>query len=315
MPKKISDPLFKGSDHLSLEQWQHLQIANSADAPRRLLDNWSGTVMGFLSCKLSNDHESIDQMLFSLVGALFTDFDGLRLQANKYWDVDASYTLEIPSFDSALFTFKNGSMQSEFLDHTKFKVDWFKDGVKLTPEQLSLANIPGFCLRFYAVPNAPTWMGITIVLYPLPKAQLLEDYPACLNPGFPGLRVYSAAHCYLGFSTKQLFDSLNPGTPILPCVLAPGDWDEIPAHPSSMSLLKAMATTLRTAVAPATKKDLPNLSKKYEEIMLNGESAMRPTAPAYLWPTPSERPTTTPQGRHVFPLFLPLFFALVSLST
>ena len=302
MPKRISDPLFKGTDSLSLDQWKHLQIANSADAPRRLLDNWSGTVMGYLTCRLTNDHEDIDQMLFSLVGALFTDFDGLRLQANKYWEVDASYTFEIPSFDAALFSFKSGTLQSELLDHTKIRVDWFKDGVKLTHEQLALSGIPGFSLRFYAVPNAPTWMGITIVLYPLPKSQLLEQYPVCLNPAFPGLRIYSAAHCYLGFATKQLFDSVNPGTPILPCVLAPQDLDENPVHPSTGSLLKTMAATLRTAVAPATKKDLPHLNKKYEEILLNGEAAMRPTAPASLWPTPPERPTTAPQGRHVFPI-------------
>lgn len=303
-PKKISDQQFKGTQSLTHEQWRDLQIDNRSDAPRRMMDKWSGNVIGFLACYLSNDATKVDQMVFTLAGDLFTDFNGLRCPANKFFEIDDSYSIEIPPFESALFTFHNGTMQSEILDHSKIRVDWFKDGVALTAEERAAAKIPGFSLRFFATPNAANWMAISIILFPLPKQQLLELYPMCLHPAFPGIRLYSAAHCVLGFDTKQVFPDLCYGSPLLPCVLSASDWHDNPTNPSTNALLFAMAKTLRTATSPTAKKDPANLKKRYEEILLQGEASLKPNPPSHLWPLPAEPPSTTPIGRDYSPFFL-----------
>ena len=117
-PKKISDPAFRGGDALSHEQWRSLETTNSADSPRLLLKNWGGSVVGFLSLYLSNDCQEIDQLLFSLTGNIFEDTDGLRANASKFWDVDDHITFELPVFDARIFSFRNGTMVSDYLDHS-----------------------------------------------------------------------------------------------------------------------------------------------------------------------------------------------------
>ena len=303
-PKKISDPGFRGGDELSHEQWRALETTNSADSPRRLLKTWTETVVGFLCCHLANDCLSIDQMIFSLSGRLFSDSDGLQLNASKFWEVNDHLTFEIPAFDSSIFTFRGGTLTSELLDHSQLRVAWYQDGEPLSPEEREDAGIPGFCLRFYATPNAATWFSISIILYPLPRAALLDTFPCSVNPAFPGLRLYSANHCYLGFPTKQLFPSLNAGSPIMPCILANGEWEDNPTNPSTQDLITAMAKTLRTATSPVAKKNLKNLIERWQEIQSANDVSLKLVPPTYLWPLPSEPPSLTPQGRSSTAFFL-----------
>ena len=293
--KKITSPLFKGSDSLSLGQWRELEVVSSADGPRRLMDSWGGTVTGFTCARLDNENK-IANLNFHLIGVLFADSEGVSADCNKFWDVEEGHTFQLDSFDAKVFQFKSGTLTSDLLDSSELKVSWFKDDAPWPEQERSQAGISGFSLRFFVQPIQPNWASINLQLLPLPKATLLQSYPVCLNPSFPGITLYSAKFCSLGFATERIFKDKNFGTPLLPCVIPGADWEDFPNHPTTASLRTALATTLRAAWKPVGKANAKALKKRWEEIALAGESSLKAEVPAFIWPEPEPSPAAAPEG-------------------
>ena len=175
------------------------------------------------------------------------------------------------------------------LDGSSLDVKWYKDGVPLPEQERVAAGMPGFSLHFYAMPCQPTWASVAILLFPLPKKDLLETYPICLNPSFPGITLYSAKFCSLGFAADQVFDNQNFGTPILPCIIPGADWDESATAPTTSALVHAMAKTLRAAYKPVGKAGQKALKKKWDDLTLSGEAGLKPESPPFIWPEPAAR--------------------------
>ena len=171
-PKKIASPLFKGTDSLSHDQWRELEVVSPTDGPRRLMQNWAGTIMGYLCCRLDNENRRILDLNFHLLGIIF-DEDGISMNCNKFWDTDSEgITLQINPFDSKAFQFKSGTLVSDLLDSSAIDISWYQDGVPILETDPRYTSLPGFCLRFYAMPVQPTWASM---LYPLAKADLLKS--------------------------------------------------------------------------------------------------------------------------------------------
>ena len=117
-----------------------------------------------------------------------------------------------------------------------------------------------------------------------------------MNPSFPGITLFSAKFCSLGFPANEIFEDQNFGTPLLPCVLAGNDWGENQANPTTAALLSAIAKTLRATYKPVGKANPKALKKRWDELALAGEAGLKAESPAYIWPEPAQRPDNTPQG-------------------
>ena len=310
-PKRITGQLFKGSDCLTHDQWRELEVVNSTDGPRRLMQNWGGGMMGYLCGRLENDNRRIANLNFHLLGMLGEDTDGINTNCNKFWDVEENMKLHIAPFDTKVFQFKSGTLVSELLDSSALETTWTKDGAPLSEQDRLAAGIKGFSLRFFVMPNQPTWASVSILLFPIPKAELQQTFPLSSNPSFPGMTLYSAKFCSLGFAADQVFKNHNFGTPLLPCIIPGGEWDALPTNPTTPSLLQAIAKTLRATWKPVGKANAKALKKKWDELALAGESALKEEAPAFIWPEPSPRSESAPQGRVSVP---PPFFPFSSLK-
>ena len=301
-PKPISGKGLKGSDELSLEHWKTLEVCSSSDGPRRLQEQWSGSIIGFLVARLSNDNKSIENISFHLGGTLFEEED-LKANCSKFWNVSENLSMAIPCLDTSIFSFPNGGLTSELVDSSKFRVNWYKDGVIMAPENRAETGITGFCLRFHATPKqslvSGTWATLALILYPLPKAMLLEGHPLSTNANFPGFRLFSSDVFQIGFNSAKRFKDLSWGSPILPACIPGGDWDDLPFCPSTAELKTKMAATLRNVALPDTRKSPAELKKAWEDLKATGAGGLKNTASGlkWIWPLPSAKSAPAPQGR------------------
>ena len=300
-PKTISGKAFKGNGELQLSHWKTLEVCNSADGPRRLLERWSGSIVGYCVAKLANDNKSVSNVSFHLGGTLFEDED-LKLNCSKFWNVPDNLTLAIPCLDTAVFSFSNGGLTSDLVDSSRFQVHWFRDGVPLSPEERAETGILGFSLRFHALPEqsvtSGTWANLTVVLYPLPKAMLLEGHGLCTRPNFPGLRLFSSKVFQIGFNSAKAFPDIEWGCPLVPAVMTGSDWDDLPFCPSSEELRSKLAATLRNVCPADIKKSPADLKKAWDDLKANGEANLRNTLSSlkFIWPVPPASPPSLPQG-------------------
>jgi len=299
-PKVIKGSGFKGNGELCLAHWKTLEVCSPADTPRRLQENWGGSIVGFFVARLSTDNKNVDNISFNLGGTLFENED-LKLNCSKFWSVPDNLTMAIPTLNSGIFSFPNGGMTSELVDSSKFQVNWFRDGVALSPEEKAETGITGFCLRFHAIPEqslpSGTWASLTMVLFPLPKSSLLETHSLSPRANFPGLRFFSSGVFQIGFNSAKRFPDLEWGSPLVPGVILGGHWDDFPFCPAAAELRTKLAITLRNVCPADIKKTPADLKKAWDDIKANGEAALRNTAASlkHIWPLPPTPPPTRPQ--------------------
>ena len=303
-PKAIKGDGFKGNDPLSLAQWRSLEVVSSASAPSRLLKNWSGQITGYLICSLSADNKSIRNLSFHLGGSLWEN-ENAKHAADSFWDdlvPGSNFSFAIPALNTALFSFPEGGLTSDLLDHSALRVNWFKDDATISPEQREEAGIPGFSLRCHIIPkqvlSSGTWGTVYVTLLPLPRSQLLELHPLCKSPAFPCFKIYAGHSFPIGFQTSSVLDGLDYGCPLLPAVLAGSDWEDLPFHPPANELQAAIALTMRKVTLPDVKKEVRTLKKAWEDLKTAGETGLKNTNAALklLWPPPRVASASTPQG-------------------
>lgn len=296
-PKVNKRIVFEGQDELTLEQWRELEVASSEDAPRRFLKSWQGALMGHLTARLTNDNRRIDRLTFSLAGTIWNE--GFTAQASSFWEDAEGISFSLPHLDMKIFSFSEGTMYSDLVDSSKLDLTWYRDGVEEDSVLISEDGVPGFTLRCFVVPNAspqPLWAAIQIALYPIPKETLLESFPICLNPSFPGYKLFAANNFYIGFLTESIFPDFKGSLPIMPCVISGDDWEEVEAHPPTEDLRRAMAHTLRAVAKPEIRRGVKSMKKSLEDLLAAGEQGLKAQPVDTIWPLPSN-PSKTTQGK------------------
>ena len=151
-PKAIKGDGFKGNNPLSLAQWRSLEVVSSASAPSQLLKDWSGHITGFLVCSLSADNKAIQNLSFNLGGSLWENVN-TKHAPDSFWDdlvPGSNYSFSIPALNTALFSFLEGGLFSDLLDHSSLRVNWFKDDTTISPKQREEA---GFSLQCHVKPK------------------------------------------------------------------------------------------------------------------------------------------------------------------
>ena len=256
-PKAIKGDGFKGNNPLSLAQWRSLEVVSSASAPSQLLKDWSGQITGFLVCSLSADNKAIQNLSFNLGGSLWENVN-TKHAADSFWDdlvPSSNYSFSIPALNTALFSFPEGGLFSDLLDHSSLRVNWFKDDTTISPKQREEA---GFSLQCHVKPkqvlSSGTWGTVYITLIPLPRSLLLELHPLSKYPTFPCFKIYAGHSFPIGFQTNSVLDGLDYECPLLPAVLAGSNWEHLPFHPTAIKLQAAIALTMRKVTLPDVKK-------------------------------------------------------------
>ena len=308
-PSPIKGPDFDGRDQLTSDDWKKLVVTNAVDAPRHLYADWPGKLVGYCAATLTNDNASILNMQFMLAGSLWER--PLNVSATRFFeDLEAGTSLTFPTFNTSALVFNSSALVSDYLSHEQIPHEWKRNGQPYPPPA---PNKP-FSIRAFVTPIEGKWARLWILLFPLAKPDLLSNHPLAANKSFPGMEV-SAVTFPLGFDCQEIIPNLNWGAPILPIIVLGADWEQRPTHPTTASLKRALAATLRTATKPEIKKDHANLMARWSELLDNGEAALKIILPPEIWPDCTD--SAIPRGKFfafrvskhpVSELRIPLFF-------
>ena len=294
-PNIIAGDGFTGEAGLSLEDWKDLSVTTAVDAPRAILDNWEGKILGYCSVELNNDNTAILNAKFNLAGSLW-DQRAPAISAHRFWQgLENGTTLHFPTVNSNVFVFNSGTLVSDLVGHQQIEHVWQRDNA---PIQLS----HGFCLRAFVAPTEELWASLWVILYPLAKEELLTAHPQAADPRFPGLEV-TCVHFRLGIVASTFLNGASWGSPLLPVVIPGASWDTHNVPPAAASLKKAIADTLRTAARPEIKKNHSTLAPRWNEINEAGPTSLKALPPYEIWPEASAPP---PQRGSFFSSFFTL---------
>ena len=215
----IASDAFKGDNALTADNWADLECVAPSDAPRRLLDNWSGGVMGYMHACLENDNSGIATLTFHLRGSMWES--PIARSAESFWRVNQpELGVRFNCIESGLFEFKSGTLISDLVDCSKVPYNLVKNGVALSDEEMECLELPGFCLRALVVPISDSWATLSVLLFPMKKQALLANMPLAKQAAFPGLLLFKG-DIPLGFNSSDLLPDVDCGLPFLPSV-SPG---------------------------------------------------------------------------------------------
>ena len=292
--RSISGPGFRSARDLLLKEIKKLSVPSFDRVVEHLLPDlgWKGDLYGSVGLILSNDNKSIVNGNFFLSGQLFPGSESKRFQAAKFWSAGTDLDLQLSINNASIFNFSS-TLTSDFVDGSDVTHAFFKGNQRLETEEAEAAGIPGFCLRLFIAPSKETFAKLTLVLYPLPLAVLLESQLLAENVRFPGLSVFSGEFPIGPPQTAVPRTPTPYGCPILPVVIPGSPLTDFPNTPSGIEIRRKIAEVLRAAVKPEIKNGPAMLLKRWTEIQNAGPSKLLNKQLDIMWPLP---PPAPPRG-------------------
>ena len=127
-------------------------------------------------------------------------------------------------------------------------------------------------------------------------ASLKESFSFCENFMFPGLALHRA-EAPMGLETSSILDK-QFGSPLCPLIIPGKKWVSKEAPPSTEELLCKQSSLLRKVTAPEIKRNGSSLLERFQNLLQNGESALKKTTLDCLWPEATT--WSAPKGRNYF---------------
>ena len=287
----IGGPGFSGNLPLTLDDVKRLEISKVDDIPGKLLQNWSGGIVGLVCLSLSNDNRRVQNGNFVLLGN-FLDVSK-SFSASTYWDVPAGIALVLKDVDCKVFKFGD-SLSSDLVDSEDFDFHFTRDGTEITDEEEEHLGLHGFAIRAFIAPLSGERAKLSLVLFPRSAASLEETLPLSSRAAFPGISLTSAEFNFAPLASAFL--STNHGMPFFPALLPSQPFSSLPNFPSLLELKAAVTGVLRKLTKPECKKNHTTLLPRWEELISEGEVALKELTPDLLWPLPKDAPSP-PLGR------------------
>lgn len=288
----ISGPGFNNPRNPSLAELRKLVVPSFERAVETVLPaaGWQGGLYGAIGLSLSNDNRAVDKGSFMLFGKLAkAPADGISAQAAKFWSGAGETKLELQVSDAAIFNFED-TLTSDLLDSSHVKHAFKHGDAVVSDADLATMGITGFCLRAVVIPTRETFAKITLVLYPLPLDELLEEHPLAENSLFPAISFSSLGEFALGPPAAGLRLPTPWGFPFWPVLTTPTEFSVAPNVPSGTDLRACMAAVLRKTSKPETKNGPAALHKRWEEVKEAGASNLKTSEPDKRWPLPLPTP-------------------------
>lgn len=271
---------------------KRLIVSNFGDAVEETLTKWGweGQLVTTIGLGLSVDGSIIEAGEVLMRGGLTAD--PIVIPAAKIWDgVAKNVNLTISSLDSKRFSFKNGTLGSDFLWQDQVDFHLSKDGQPIMPPDYAAQNIGSFCLKLVIyldkMSNTRKGLGPTIkfvvLCYPYAASELAELTDAAQSTNWPGIRILEG--------NSSLFPKLGAteiwGVPILPLICVKQRSSGSAKFPPGSSMKFAIAEIMRTAVLPNACATRAAWVKKCQELY-SSETGPDPRTPLITWPTAQE---------------------------
>ena len=309
-PPLIRSDYFTEESDLTIDELRAISISSLADIPTFLTAvNWNGGAYAVLALTLSPDNQRILSGTCALVGSLFSD---KVINCNLFWQpsIATKLTLSIPSL--SIFNFPDGKLVSDYLPASAIPHDFSHDDVIIPEDDYPETGISTFLLRAFVYPSTDLFVKIIILLYPCSEVTLQSLYPLYKDPRFPGLKLCSFDFP-LGPPCTASPIKRPWGFPVFPAILPGSPWSDSGPHPSGAALRHALSSILGSAIAPEVKLNLQTLYLRCQEILSNGESALKLSLPPVIWPSSPPAPSLGWCCILFFP-FLPFFYYYFLLS-
>ena len=187
-PTTIVSDDFRRTAELTRDELMKLVIGAPSEAAE-LIKQWNGGTVCTLLIHLSNDNKTVQNCSVLLVGELYPDRKVISL--NGVYESCPALSISIGPIDGNTFDFIPGKTYSELKDSSRVDHQFLRDGYVLDAPTSAAAGLTGFTLRAYIVPSGAEWTKLVILLYPVPKASLLANHLACVDPRFPGISLLS----------------------------------------------------------------------------------------------------------------------------
>ena len=165
-------------------------------------------------------------------------------------------------------------------------LDWFvseeKPGLApkvLNNEEMNTAGVGDFCARAYAHPIRPTWLKLSLIVYPLSKDDLTKQHKLASHKSFPGIESKSEEFQFAPLNTGKKW-----GSPFLPLLMAGGNREDYPDIPSGDEMRRKISAILRTAIKPDCSRNVAGLQPKWDSLQSAGASKLREKQVDMVWP-------------------------------
>ena len=244
--------------------------------------SWNGKIVGSLVLWLSNDNAMVHKGLLSLAGDFLPD--PIILPAKKLWpDVPDTISISLTLSSPDQFIFQDSLVSDygteEVIIHHFFRNNQASNST-LSEEQLIEHGVGSFCLRLFVYPSSSTWVSFSLLIYPEALSEL-KDHALYSNPKWPGLLLADGK--FPLFPSSTMFKT-KWGSPILPLIVPGAPLDSLPSLPPNSVLLAPIASILRTATLPETKRMGEALLARWAELDQHGAGALDSSLPTSVWP-------------------------------
>jgi hypothetical protein len=278
---------FRGSGALQPATLEQLTTVGFGSTLKHTLSRlgWVDRLVAGVGLDLSADGLNVTNSTFWVRGKV-TETPA-SIPAHKLWEgANRSVNLSIAPLNGSDFTFRNGSLCSDYVDADRIRFSFSRAGQPIPPGDWADFGLGNFCLRLVAyldkTSNAKRGRGphikFMVLAFPLSLAQLSELAEATSNVMWPGFKVVEG-HC--DFFPRASANSW--GCPILPILCTRQRDASTTAFPSGDLMRFNIAAIMRTAAVPTSSRSLKDLQKKMRDALACG-SAIARTLPTIMWP-------------------------------
>ena len=302
----IRSDAFAGRDNLTWEDFEALRVTDKRDAADKLVDSWTGGVVGLTLFHLNNDRRKVENTEFLLLGTLFDD--NVKVIATNKIFPNSNAKLVLSDLNCELFTFFNG-LTSNLVDSSELNY-CFKNsaaGPNLSEEEVKERKLGPFSLRAYLSPSTENHMKLDIAIYPLDVGTLQDTFSLAADPRFPGIQLCTIGEVRVCPGQEEILGDRSWGQPTVPAFLAATAFSASSPLPPTSLLRKAFASLMAAGVRPTFKRDFKFLKELWDKILKEGPGVLTAQPLDLCWPPPD--PICAQTGRHsrfLFLSFLPL---------
>lgn len=243
---------------------------------------WEGQLMASIVLGVSNDGKRVDHGEFFMRGRMSEDT--IVVEASKIWEgASKDVLLRFAPLEAGLFSFANGSLQSDYLpgDAVKFSVS--RNGQVVLPAEWEQFNVGDCCFRCFAYLDKSSnsrkgpAMKFMVLMYNSTVEGLAELSDRSQSSFWPGIKILEGNS---GFYPRA--EPGKWGAPIVPYLNVSQRAEVIDTLPIAAELLFAISEVMRTARMPVACGSRAGVLKKTAEAMAT-EPPME-IEPAVVWP-------------------------------
>jgi hypothetical protein len=286
----INHNLFIGPADIAWDDLRRLEVVNyTGDVDETLREfGWTGGPVGCIVLKLSADNASVTSGQFVARGQLARD--ELKVEANKLWpgaEAGAVLTLQAPN--GGAFTFGDGGLCSDFLEHDQLEYCVTSGGRSpqvILHADYSAKGIGTFSIRLVChIARASARAGVTlsysVLAFPGTPDEICEVSDLARSPGWPGILLME------GEMALNPYPGAKWRCPVYPMVLTSIPWAEDETRPPSQELLDKIGWIMVTSEPADPIKTHKALMAKWQRFA-NQPDDFAPRRSPVTWPHPQQ---------------------------